>query len=313
MIEDTHALVVGFPHFSAREVIRQLGEQGTHVMIFVPYGSQSNATDFLHELPDGKFTIIEGDLEGIDLGLSGEELAGLTQTITSIHNLLSIRSPSERSNLGLRKLIDFAYRCKKLRRFIHWSSYDLFWGQKGYFHEDDRISPRSALAAPAKQFAVAEQLCATAVHKIPIMIMRVAALLDHRSVECIAELRGPNVFLADLLAPSSTLKKSNLLIPSAPIYLIPIEQATSDILYLATHAGVTGTHFHLCSPRIFSMGELQALRPKGERRSRPALLKRLSGRVNRIPRIDSRATRRVLQAAPPSNVSLEEILEKLQQ
>lgn len=253
-------LVTGFPAFTARRIALEALERDerTRVSLLVRPKFRAAASELVDQLPPqrrARVTLIEGDVCDMDLGLSGEEYARVTQELTEIHHLAAVyflgttRREAERVNVqGTREVISLAKDCKRLRSLVHYSTVAVSGSRKGVVMEDELEEGQSFRNHYEETKFQAEKLVREASRHLPTVVLRLGLVVGDSRTGEIDKFDGP-YYLMVLIAESRV--DVSLPLPgrgSSPLYLTPIDFVAKVALQLAGDPRAIGKTFHLTSP-----------------------------------------------------------------
>jgi thioester reductase-like protein len=258
------SLVTGFPAFTAKRLTARLLETDARERIHLLARAKFRAAadEFLKTLPVAqrkRVEILEGDVCDMDLGLGGGEYKALAAELTAIHHTAAIyylgakRELVERVNVdGTRSVLELGADCKKLRRFIHWSSAQVSGARSGVILEEELDTGQRFRNVYEETKFRAERMVREAARRLPTTILRPGIIVGDSKTGEIDKFDGPYYLL--VLIVSSPLDVS-LPLPgrgSAPLNLVPIDFVIDAAAALARDPRAEGQTFHLTDPCPFS-------------------------------------------------------------
>ena len=257
------ALVTGFPRLLARGLaLRGLNiDPDNQVVLLVPPGLEEPAARFVADLPAShrkRMRLLTGRLTDVDLGLAGGEVRALLRDTTLIFHAASEDQGPPKAlraeNLKrLSGLIDLATEVRQLRRLVVFSTAFVSGDRAGTILEEE-LDAGQRLRTPFERamFAV-EQLAREVMPRVPISVVRPAALIGHsRTGESVGLTEGPNYLLQLLLRLPAEMP---LLLPGTggvPFNIVPIDYVVRAAWVIATAPEGAGRTFHLTDPNPVS-------------------------------------------------------------
>jgi nucleoside-diphosphate-sugar epimerase len=174
--------------------VRELARRDNYtICCVVPEARQHRAEELLAALPDDareRVSIWVGDPRSIDFGLSGDELAQLTERVEVIHHCASITDPAatdEEANGNIKaaaELLEFAESVPRLKRIVFWSSATVSGNREGFVREDELSDAMGFRNPTEKSLYECERMIRETADELPIVILRPALLVgDSRTGE----------------------------------------------------------------------------------------------------------------------------------
>jgi thioester reductase-like protein len=257
------SLVTGFPAFTAQRLVQRLygDDRDSRIYLLCRDKFRDDAAQFLATLPDGglRVTVIEGDVAAMDLGLSGNEYKALAAELTTIHHAAAVyylgakRELVEKVNVdGTRTILELAIDCKRLRRFMHWSTAQVSGARSGVILEEELDCGQRFRNIYEETKFRAERMVRDAARRLPVTILRPGIIVGDSRTGEIDKFDGPYYLL--VLIVSSPLDV-HLPLPgrgSAPLNLVPIDFVVEAAVALSRDERAVGGTFHLTDPAPFA-------------------------------------------------------------
>jgi thioester reductase-like protein len=261
--ESEHIFVTGFPAFTARRMLAKIAREDDSARIVVLCRDKFRAEldAFIATLPaehGERMRVLIGDVCDMDLGLSGEEYAGLAQEVTTIHHLAGIyymgvdRRTAERVNVeGTRGVLALATESPKLRRLVHWSTASVSGKRRGVVMEDELDVGQHFHNFYEETKLTAERLARAAQRQLPISIVRPSIIVGDSQSGEIDKFDGP-YYLMVLIATNAL----SVRIPmpgrgTAPLHVVPIDYVIDAAYAISLAEEAAGKTFHLTDPDPF--------------------------------------------------------------
>ena len=266
-------LLTGMPAFSARRVALHILQRDprAHLVLLQPEALQGEVDAFVQGLPaeqGGRVQTLQGSVERMDLGLSGQEFRSLTKAVTTIHHLAGIadttaaRQVAQSVNVeGTSNVLEFAREARFLRRLCHYSTTDVSGRRKGRVLEDELDVGQSFHNDYEKTRFQAEKLLSAARGQLPTSVFRLGILVGDSQTGEIDRFDGV-YYLLNLIANNTT--QVGLPLPgrgTAPLHLVPVDFAVAATYALSIDERAAGRTFHVTDPAppsIQRVGELVA-------------------------------------------------------
>ncbi|MCA9521685.1 MAG: SDR family oxidoreductase [Myxococcales bacterium] len=297
----SNVLVTGYPAFTAKRMCRRLTEAGDTVFALVQPRFAEEANIWLRSL-GGRFEILEGDVVDIDLGLSGQEVRTLTQTIEVVHHMAAIyflgvdTETIRQVNVeGTKAVLRLSLEMAKLRRFCQYSTAFVAGNRTGVVQEDELDCGQRFRNVYEQTKFVAETVVRHAMRDLPLTVFRPSLIVGDSTSGEIDRFAGPYYLMNAIVNLPIDI---HLPLPGKgdnPLNLVPIDFVIDAAHYLSSQDRAVGRTFHLTDSnplparRVYELVAEHAGRklPKGQiPASITQLLLRIPGleRVTRPPR-----------------------------
>lgn len=253
--------VTGFPNFVAVKLVQALAEQSPDVRLHVLIREKHHdmAEKLLKRLRPAarrRVTVYTGNITHLDLGLSGEEINSLSDTITHVYHLGAVweyglpRGQYESVTVqGARNLLAFAKECRALSRLFFFSSIHVSGRRRGVIMEEEfehRAGFKNQMEACHYE---AERDARKALAAgLPVTIFRLGNIVGDSATGEIMAFQGAYRFVEILLTLDRNLP---LFIPGpceGPINLTPVDYVVSATLLLGGRDEPPGQVYHLTDP-----------------------------------------------------------------
>jgi nucleoside-diphosphate-sugar epimerase len=286
-------LITGFPAFTARRLVRRVLERdaASRIFLLTPADALDAARAMVAALGPvrGRVAILEGDVCGMDLALSGRELATLAAELTAIHHLAGHPGPdreiARRINVdGTRGVLELARHARRLRRVVHWSSAMVAGRRRGVVLEDELDEGQTFHDAFEATRFEAEVLARAAMRALPITVVRPSLVVGDSATGEAAEDDDPIAALVSAGARGASSSRGG-----DPLHLVPVDFVVEAACRLADDDRASGRTFHLTDPNPFSARKVHELVAalvdgRGGRGLVPRGLARTLDRLVRAPR-----------------------------
>lgn len=271
-------LVTGFPaHQPAVHLVRELASGGRAVCCVVTESQEARALELLAALSPStrdRVSIWIGDPHSIDLGLSGEELAQLTERVELIHHCASVTDPAgteeeARGNLkAAAEILELAESAPRLQRLVCWSSATVSGNREGFVKESD-LTDEAGFHNPIEESLYQiECMLRESADELPIVILRPALMVgDSRTGET-GDLNGLYLLIRFLLSAPEDYRIPTPSRTGVRISTIPVDYAVKAAIRISEDARSTGRTFHIVDPKPVTVHH--ALRLLAEATGRPA-------------------------------------------
>lgn len=226
----------------------------------------------------GHFSLLQGDITLPHFGLSEHTYAGLAEQITEIIHCAadtrfstSLQAAREINTTGTQTILDFALRCRQLKKFAYLSTVYVVGRSTGCFPES-RIRHQNGFCNAYQQSKYeAEELVWRAMGELPAAIFRLSSLLGDSTTGAVQQFNHVHRLIR--LLPQNVLPAVPGQ-PDAPIDLVASDWVMPALAFLFESAFVPGRFYQLCagpenSLRVREMIDLAisayASHPKGKK------------------------------------------------
>jgi thioester reductase-like protein len=256
-------LITGYPGFIGKRLVRRLAEdagpRGERLVLVVQPKHAAAARADLAAQGATRAEVIEGDVEGMHLGLSGSEFKALAATVTDIWHLAAISwlgaDPRyiRRVNVeGTRNVLDFAYAAKRLVRLNHFSTAYVSGDRIGVILEDELARGQRFHNVYEDSKFQAELLVRRAQSHLPATIFRPSIVVGDSRTGEIDRFEGPYALAILLVASPLSVP---LPLPGdavAPLNVVPVDFVVEAAISIARHPDGAGRTVHLVDPSPLS-------------------------------------------------------------
>jgi thioester reductase-like protein len=267
-------LLTGATGFVGMEVLRRFVERGDHrihALVRAPDDQAAAARLPAH----ARLNVVAGDIEQPSLGLSEANRELLAQDVTTVmHCAASVSfdlslEESRRVNVdGTRHVVEFAERCRRLRRLTYVSTAYVAGEPHALFREDQLdVGQRFRNPYERSKFE-AERMIRERAADLPLQVLRPSIVVgDSRTgrTSSFNVLYGPLKALARGRIPAIPARRSS------PVDIVPVDYVADSAYELVT-GGPDGT-FHLVAGRnATTVGRLLELAAGHLRQPAPTVL-----------------------------------------
>jgi dephospho-CoA kinase len=250
-------LVTGYPAFTARRMIAKIVRSQPAVKIKLLARSKfaEDAQRFADELDRSRVEVLVGDVCDMDLGLSTQEYAALCKELTAVYHLAGVyytgidpRTARRINVVGTRGALELASDCRRLRRFLHWSTAQVSGKRRGLVREDELDPSRGWHNVYERTKFEAEKLARSAMQRLPVTVVRPGVIVGDSVTGEIDRLDGPYYLMVLIATNASGLR---LPLPGhgeGPMHLVPIDYVIDAAHRLTVDERAAGRTFHLTDP-----------------------------------------------------------------
>ncbi len=272
-------LVTGFPgRQPAVHLVRELAlRDDRSVSCLVTEARHERALELVAELPErarSKVSLWVGDPRAIDLGLSGAELAVLSEKVEVVHHCASVVAPSatrEEASGNLRaaaELLELAEGLPRLERLVLWSSATVSGNREGFVKEED-LDDAAGFRNPIEEslFHV-ERMARESADELPIVVLRPAVTVGDSITGELEDLNGLYLLIRFLLSAPEDYRIPAPSKSGVRISAVPVDYAVRAGLRVSDDPHSIGRTFHIVDPKPVTVHH--ALQLFAEATGRPA-------------------------------------------
>ena len=272
-------LVTGFPgRQPAIHLVRELALHGERsVCCLVTAGREERACELVDALPAearGRVSLWVGDARSIDLGLSGEELAQLTERVEVIHHCACVTDPAATKEeaagnvKSAAEVLEFAEDVPRLRRLVFWSSATVSGNREGFVQETE-LTDQMGFRNPVEESLYrAERMLRECADDLPIVILRPALLVGDSMTGETEDLGGLYLLIRFLLSAPEDYRIPTPSRTGVRISTVPVDYAVKAAVKIAEDERAVGRTFHIVDPKPVTVHH--ALQLFAEATGRPA-------------------------------------------
>ena len=297
---DGATLVTGYPGFIGKRLVEQLAQAGTgRIYALVQPRLLEEARALASRVRGSPVEVLAGDVTDLHLGLSGEEVERVAASVTRIFHLAALnqltvsRDVAWRVNVdGTRNVLEVARECRRLERFVHFSTCHVAGAREGVIAEDELDRGQEFRNAWEETKFHAEKAAARASGSLPVTIVRPSTVVGDSRTGEIDRFEGP--YALGILLVASPLVVP-LPLPGggvAPLNVVPVDFVVRAALHLSIDPRAIGGTFHLVDPSPMSVARVYQLIAERANRRIPRLTfpARAAEAVLRLPFLE-RVTR----------------------
>ncbi|MCA9543940.1 MAG: SDR family oxidoreductase [Myxococcales bacterium] len=254
-------LITGFPRLLARGLAQRILNTATRaqVVLLVPPGHFEAAQAFADGLPDDlahRLTLLEGDPDGVDLGLPGPRVARLLDHTTHIIHAALRQQGADVKAANARRfatVLDLAREMPRLQRLGVFSTAFVSGDRAGTIQEEDLDEGQALRSAfEASQLHV-ERLARAEMARLPITVLRPSAMIGHsRTGNATGLTEGPNYLVRLMVTLPAEVP---VLLPGTggvPFNIVPVDYVVHATWALLEAPEAVGRTFHLTDPNPVS-------------------------------------------------------------
>jgi len=273
------ALVTGFPgRQPAIHLVRALALHGERsVCCIVTESREERARELVDALPaeaQDRVSLWIGDARSIDLGLSGEELAQLTERVEVIHHCACVTDPAatkEEAAANVKstaEILELAEDCRRLRQLVFWSSATVSGNREGFVRETE-LTDQMGFRNPVEESLFrCEQMLRESAEELPIVILRPALMVGDSMTGETEDLGGMYLLIRFLLSAPEDYRIPTPSHTGVRISTVPVDYAVGAALKIAEDERAVGRTFHIVDPKPVTVHH--ALQLFAEATGRPA-------------------------------------------
>lgn len=272
-------LVTGFPgRQPAVHLVRELAfGDDRSVCCLVTEAQHERANELLEELPPGardNVSLWIGDPRSIDFGLSGEELAVLSERVEVIHHCSSIVDPSatkQEASDNLKaaaELLELAEGFPRLKRLVLWSSATVSGNREGFVKEDELDDTAGFRNSVEESLFRIEQMARESADELPIVVLRPALTVGDSTTGEVEDLNGLYVLIRFLLSAPEDYRIPAASKSGVRVSAVPVDYAVKAGLHISRDERSVGRTFHIVDPKPVTVQH--ALHLFAEATGRPA-------------------------------------------
>jgi thioester reductase-like protein len=268
--EPRDVLITGFPSTLAGKLIEVLHseEPSTRVRLLVEDGQREEARHAVVELEADteRIDLVEGRIDGLDLGLSGTEFLDLLAHVTDIYHLASAIRPTpvddaQRETIlrATRNMADAASEMKKLRRFNHLSTAFVSGTRTGVIMEDELDEGQSFRNRYEETQFQAESVIQQRTDRLPISVYRPTLVLGDSRTGELGPDDGPYPWLQAMVQLPDPVPVP---IPGRghhPLNIVPVDFVANALHAISRAPDAEGQTFHLADPNPLSARRVMEL------------------------------------------------------
>ncbi len=199
----------------------------------------------------GQFNLVQGDILRPRFGLSDHTYAELAEQITEIIHCaadtrfgISLQAARQVNTEGTQTILDFAVRCRRLKKFAHLSTVYVVGRSAGCFSES-RIRHQNGFCNAYQQSKYeAEELIWQAMEEVPAAIFRISSLLGDSFTGTVQQFNHLHRLIR--LLPQNVLPVAPGH-PDALIDLVASDWVMAALAFLFESAFAPGRFYHLCA------------------------------------------------------------------
>jgi len=262
MSQPSVVFITGFPRLLARGLaLHGLGRSSKNrVVLFVSEPDEDAAKRFISELTPSRqkrARVLVGNLQSIDLGLSGREIAKLLASITHIFHPAGLGGGSRRQQTkaltALNQVLQLSRDCTQLERVGIFSTAFVSGDRTGVIYEEELDVGQSLRTPYEEAMQMAERIARAAMPRIPITVFRPSAMIGHsRTGDASGLTEGPSYLLSLMLKMPSEMP---VFLPGSgvvPFNIVPIDYVVRAAWVLVQDPVALGRTFHLTDPNPVS-------------------------------------------------------------
>lgn len=276
---DGATLVTGYPGFIGKRLVEHLAQEGKgRIYALVQPRLLEEARALAARVRGAEVEVLAGDVTDLHLGLSGEEVERVAGSVTRIFHLAAMnqltvsRDVAWRVNVdGTRNVLDLARECRRLERFVHFSTCHVAGAREGVIAEDELDQGQEFRNGWEETKFHAEKAAVRASGSLPVTIVRPSTVVGDSRTGEIDRFEGPYV-LGILLVASPLVVP--LPLPGggiAPLNVVPVDFVVRAAVHLSVDPRARGQTFHLVDPSPMSVARVYQLIAERANRRIPKL------------------------------------------
>lgn len=297
---DSVVLITGFPAFYARKMLDLVLDQEPRTLVYLivleKLAAEANAElDGLPPEQRERVVVFEGDVAGMDLGLSGAEFRQLTREVDRIHHMAHVsyvgaeREVAEALNItGAAEIVEFAREATDLRCLIFHSTAMVSGDRTGVVFEDELDRHQGFRSVIDETRMKGERIARRAMPEVPIAIVRPTTLIGDSGTGEMGRFDGPYLLVLLILAAPAEIAIPLPTRGDAPLNIVPVDFAVQAAHAIGLDPRSVGRTFHLADPRPQSARRVFDLvaRAGGRKSTRGYIPSNLAKALLRAPGIE---------------------------
>jgi thioester reductase-like protein len=252
--------VTGYPGFIGKRLVHRLaarqGKDARLVLLVQPKDARAAAG----ALADAgvQAELLEGDVQQMHLGLSGEEFKALARDVTDVWHLAARTSEAAGTDLravnveGTRNVLDLAAAAPLLRRLNHFSTAFVSGDRAGVILEDELAAGQRFHDRYEETKFQAELLVRRAQADLPATIYRPSIVVGDSRTGEIDRFEGPYALAILLVASPLAVPLPLPADAVAPLNVVPVDFVVAASLAIAESPAAAGRTVHVVDPAPLS-------------------------------------------------------------
>jgi thioester reductase-like protein len=252
--------VTGYPGFIGKRLVHRLaarqGKDARLVLLVQPKDARAAAG----ALSDAgvQAELLEGDVQQMHLGLSGEEFKALARDVTDVWHLAARTSEAAGTDLravnveGTRNVLDLAAAAPLLRRLNHFSTAFVSGDRAGVILEDELAAGQRFHDRYEETKFQAELLVRRAQADLPATIYRPSIVVGDSRTGEIDRFEGPYALAILLVASPLAVPLPLPADAVAPLNVVPVDFVVAASLAIAESPAAAGRTVHVVDPAPLS-------------------------------------------------------------
>jgi thioester reductase-like protein len=252
--------VTGYPGFIGKRLVHRLaarqGKDARLVLLVQPKDARAAAG----ALADAgvQAELLEGDVQQMHLGLSGEEFKALARDVTDVWHLAARTSEAAGTDLravnveGTRNVLDLAAAAPLLRRLNHFSTAFVSGDRAGVILEDELAAGQRFHDRYEETKFQAELLVRRAQADLPATIYRPSIVVGDSRTGEIDRFEGPYALAILLVASPLAVPLPLPADAVAPLNVVPVDFVVEASLAIAESPAAAGRTVHVVDPAPLS-------------------------------------------------------------
>jgi thioester reductase-like protein len=252
--------VTGYPGFIGRRLVHRLaarlGEDARLVLLVQPKDARAAAGALADAGVEAE--LLEGDVQQMHLGLSGEEFKALARGVTDVWHLAARTSEAGGTDLravnveGTRNVLDLAAAAPLLRRLNHFSTAFVSGDRAGVILEDELAAGQRFHDRYEETKFQAELLVRRAQADLPATIYRPSIVVGDSRTGEIDRFEGPYALAILLVASPLAVPLPLPADAVAPLNVVPVDFVVEASLAIAESPAAAGRTVHVVDPAPLS-------------------------------------------------------------
>ena len=277
---DGATLVTGYPGFIGKRLVEHLAQEGTgRIYALVQPRLLEEARALAARVRGAEVEVLAGDVTDLHLGLSGEEVERVAGSVTHIFHLAAMnqltvsRDVAWRVNVdGTRNVLELARECRRLERFVHFTTCHVAGAREGVIAEDELDQGQEFRNGCEETKFQAEKAVVRASGSLPVTIVRPSTVVGDSRTGEIDRFEGPYVLGILLVAsPAGRAAAAARQDGVAPLNVVPVDFVVRAAVHLSVDPRARGQTFHLVDPSPMSVARVYQLIAERANRRIPKL------------------------------------------
>jgi thioester reductase-like protein len=263
--------ITGFPGFIGTRLVRELMKRDSDLEVAALiqqkflHAAEAARSRISEEIPDSskRLEFVFGDITQDNLGMS--DISPISSQVTGIFHLAAAYDLAVSRTIGMKvnvegtkNVVEFAKRCKNLKRLDYVSTAYVSGTFVGNFSEDDFERGQKFKNHYEETKFLAEKVIRDA-RDIPSVIYRPGIVVGDSRTGNISKYDGPYYVLQTMQALPNLFPFPRIGSGKVEVNLVPIDYVINALAALSAENGALNNTYHLTDPTPLKVSELQSM------------------------------------------------------